>query len=372
MNINKNNYEEFFLLYVDNELSAAERKAVESFVSGNPGLAEELALLQQSKLLPDTSISFQNKQTLIKSLSEEFINHTNYEEFFILYADDELSEEKKKAVEKFAGQYPQLQLELSLLQKARIEPDEAIVFEGKEKLYKNDDRKVVFMPWLRIAAAVVVILFVSGLLVFKNLSKTIDQPLTGIKVIPGKENVADNKKEKMPVTSISTDTLHLTNSSTVKTIARHNKSEKQLRQYAKRNKDVDNVDEANLSVTKRSMKAEKNISTEIVQRENISQINTDNITIQPTAVANPVSTKTNDVVITDVAVGAKVANPLDKQIAYIENEPNPEDINIMSFSAKKNRMRGIFRKVSRVFEKTTNADDSRKSVLVGNFQIALK
>lgn len=42
---------------------------------------------------------------------------------------------------------------------------------------------------------------------------------------------------------------------------------------------------------------------------------------------------------------------------------------------KKNKMRGILRKVGRVFEKATNADDSenrRGSIRIANFEIALK
>ena len=42
MNINRDNYEEFFLLYADNELSVQEKNAVEDFVRQHPDLEEEL------------------------------------------------------------------------------------------------------------------------------------------------------------------------------------------------------------------------------------------------------------------------------------------------------------------------------------------
>ena len=48
--INKNNYETFFLSYIDNELNAAERAAVEAFVLTDSKYAEELALFEKTKL----------------------------------------------------------------------------------------------------------------------------------------------------------------------------------------------------------------------------------------------------------------------------------------------------------------------------------
>ena len=48
--INKNNYETYFMSYIDNELNAAERAAVEAFVLTEPKYAEALALFEKTKL----------------------------------------------------------------------------------------------------------------------------------------------------------------------------------------------------------------------------------------------------------------------------------------------------------------------------------
>src|SRR5580704_12277704 len=96
--ITRNNYEEFFMLYTDNELSDRERKAVEEFVAANPDLKEELYALQQSVLKPESNIVFENKEMLMKGNSP-LINQNNYEEYFLLYTDNELNETQKKEVE---------------------------------------------------------------------------------------------------------------------------------------------------------------------------------------------------------------------------------------------------------------------------------
>ena len=61
--INKNNYETFFMSYIDNELNAAERAAVEAFVLTDSKYAEELALFEKTKVhTPSTkSIEMEDK-----------------------------------------------------------------------------------------------------------------------------------------------------------------------------------------------------------------------------------------------------------------------------------------------------------------------
>src|SRR5437868_6014277 len=100
MNINRNNYEEYFLLYADKELSAEEKNMVQMFVKQNPDLEEEFMMLQQSVLKPDDTIGLQDKSSLFRN--EQFINQDNYEEKFLLYTDNELTLSEIEETEKFA------------------------------------------------------------------------------------------------------------------------------------------------------------------------------------------------------------------------------------------------------------------------------
>lgn len=83
------------------------------------------------------------------------INRQSYEEYFVLYADGELNESEKKAVEEFIDRNPDLADELSLMQQAVLKPDGSIVFENKELLFRDEpaEGKVIYMRWFRIAAA---------------------------------------------------------------------------------------------------------------------------------------------------------------------------------------------------------------------------
>jgi anti-sigma factor RsiW len=154
--INISNYEEFFLLYVDGELSAADQHAVEQFVQENPLLAEELDMLMQMKLPAEETV-FADKEILFRNGSAG-INPENYETQFLLYVDNELDVAGKTAVETFVLQHPSVQEQFMLLKKTKLEP-ETIVFADKASLYRKEEkeRRVVFMRWQRIAVAAALI-----------------------------------------------------------------------------------------------------------------------------------------------------------------------------------------------------------------------
>src|ERR1700721_1753206 len=140
--INRTNYEEFFLLYADNELSSADKKMVESFLLQNPDLREEFLMLERSLLIPDPKIVFENKDVLLKQIfTNSMINDSNYEEYFLLYADNELDKAARKDVEAFASQHPAMLESLQILLQTKLAPDTEIKFENKEILYKKEEKE---------------------------------------------------------------------------------------------------------------------------------------------------------------------------------------------------------------------------------------
>jgi hypothetical protein len=65
MEINTQNYESYFLLYIDNELTASQKKEVASFIAANPEYEQTLIQLQKTILVPE-EIEFEDKMLLYR------------------------------------------------------------------------------------------------------------------------------------------------------------------------------------------------------------------------------------------------------------------------------------------------------------------
>jgi tellurite resistance protein len=159
MHIDRNNYEEFFLLYADQELNPAERAALEAFVLLHPDLKAELDKILQTVLQQEAAMVFSDKESLFRTTETTLVNITNYEAFFVRYADDELNNEEKAATELFVYKHPEFEEDFELIQRARLSADTSIQFPDKSILYKTSDRKKpVVQLWMRYAAAAMLLL----------------------------------------------------------------------------------------------------------------------------------------------------------------------------------------------------------------------
>lgn len=381
MNINRHNYEEFFILYMDNELSSENRRMVEDFVQQHPDLKEELELLMQYKLVPDELVVFENKEALIKG--DAIINVANYEEWLLSYIDDELSPSQRIAVEEFVATSPIAAKELTLLQKSKLQP-EVIVFADKESLYRRDE-KVRRLPvgWWRAAAAVLVLAL--GLTTFLILNKKSSTEIGPIVKAPGTEQkipviktidqpsneaiVADVNEKEIPAV-VNPD---------------ENNSIQQVLTPAKK-EDPKNMAVTNAAVTPKNLPANKNLIPSNKEEQAlitaiVPPVTNNNL---PQPIYNPNVSK-NDAASTTIAnvnvpkeikkvealtnpvVTTKSAQPSNySNASFIEEESQQDD--------KKNKLRGFFRKITRTFEKRTNIDatDDDGKLLIAGLAIKLK
>ncbi len=379
MNITRNNYEEFFLLYTDNELSDAERKGVEAFVQNNPDLAKELELFQQFKLNPEEQVIFNGKEGLMKpETGTTGIHAGNYEAFFVLYADDELTNEEKASVEQFVYRNPQFQSAFELMQQVKLTPDPSLVFENKEILYrKEEDDKVIPFRWWRLAAAAIVLL-VLGFLWLNRNSNAIN------KEVAKKDEPVKVKDQVPSIQQKPTDPV----------AEKNNQEQLQEERLATKEKKRENKEEGNL-----------NTNTGKLPKNNKAQFAVNRVKKEKEDAGDKIEVaKVVDLKHTDIGSisnqGNVIAEPKNRLIASIDKkplidqpsiilDPTVNEQNNISFASstddnvevlnttvnKKNSLRGFLRKASRLIaKKTERADESgnRKGLLIGGFEIALK
>ncbi|MFM2361449.1 MAG: hypothetical protein RLZZ316_351 [Bacteroidota bacterium] len=374
MNINRHNYEEFFTLYADNELSATDRKTVELFVAGNPDLKAEFDLLDTFKLTPDTTIVFGSKDALLQAEPGAVIDATNYEMFFVLYADDELNNEEKAAVEQFVYKHPQYQADFELYQQIKYTPATAIIFEYKESLYRKEEeeRRVIPIRWWRYAAAAAVIVLTG---IFWLLQQgPVANPIDGTQTLAGTTTIDNGAKTTdITATPAARDTVVInnpannklavsattTNSNALVTIVKsvHNNI------ATNSNKTVPEVNEA--------VVAANDIKTRVSTPEIINNSSIDRI-------ANSNSTASVNGSI-NIDAPAVYLNPDANEAAetgntnMYANYASDNKLEVLNTSvSKKTPLRGLLRKATRLVAHRTDDEGKRKGLLIGNFEIAMK
>jgi tellurite resistance protein len=156
MNINRDNYEEYFLLYADNELTDSEKVEVIMFLKNNKDLEGEFRMIHHTISKPEVSVQLIDKSFLFKKTTTSFINDKNYEEVFVLYHDNELTENEKLRTVEFLSVHKELKNEFDLIGVARLTPESATVFPNKKILYKKEKsgKVVPIIFWRMIAVAV--------------------------------------------------------------------------------------------------------------------------------------------------------------------------------------------------------------------------
>ena len=211
MEINRNNYEEYFLLYADNELTDHEKIEVLKFIRENKDLEDEFKTIQDTICKPD-NIVMQDKSLLLRATENDFVTEKNYEEIFVLYHDDELNSEERKSTELFVRANPHLKKEFDLISRAKLTPENLIIFPRKKDLYRKEkDGRVISVVFWRSLAAAVFIGF--GLWIFETYHDQPVVPQTAViendSVQGNKQNTAKNNIDKFiePSKSASLKTL---------------------------------------------------------------------------------------------------------------------------------------------------------------------
>lgn len=189
MEINRNNYEIFFMDYLDGNLSGNEIDQFLDFIEQNPDLKEELSGIEDLKL-PADKIKFGNKSSLYKSGNQK----TGAENFTaVAYMEGDLSELETKLFMKHLEFHPEQTKDLELLMKTRFQADESIVFPAKNKLYRKTIRQQ-FLYWGTRVAAIFVLAFAFWTTFnLRNDKAIFDQP----KILVESTELQTEKSEKI-------------------------------------------------------------------------------------------------------------------------------------------------------------------------------
>jgi len=201
MEINRENYEIFFLDYYEGAISDDAKLQLIAFLNLNPDLKEEFYNYENISLFGNTTnVSYEFKQSLKQYDPKEnvFITDANCHEFFIADAENDLTAIQRQQLEIFLNQNPQFLDDYLLFKQIKLKADNQIVFNNKSKLKKfillgNSSIKKIIYQSASIAASLLLLVAITSY--FYNQNKQIKKPLTEIASAEVVKDIFNNRLE---------------------------------------------------------------------------------------------------------------------------------------------------------------------------------
>jgi hypothetical protein len=360
MNINRHNYEVIFLMYVDNELSAAEKKDVQVFIEQNPDLQKELELLQQAVLNP-TSVIFNDKSLLLK-------NEVSVENLLLLL-DNEIDGAEKEKVTGLIASDASIAKEWGLLQQTKLHPNAAIIFDDKSSLYRRASERVLDFNWWKVAVAAVLIGFGIWMgipFLIKKDNKTgnstaLNNNKPDEKNIVQKaagENQVINKSILKDTNVIKLQQQNLAQQAIKKDI---HKIDKQVKLRENNNYSIDNKVEVKKSINNNSSFSDNDSNKEVASNVPLKKLNDEAVQLQNTASVDIKEKLNNKMMAPDLASNVSLKDNTD------EVNSDNHILYISENKLQKTKVGSFFNKV-----KNTTKARLKKGIRIANMEFAIQ
>jgi hypothetical protein len=356
MDINKQNYEEFFLLYIDNELSEQEKIQVNLFVLQHPELQAELESLQAVTLpASNKEVLMPNKQYLYKN-AHQLVNEHNYENYFLLYIDNALLPNEKLAVEQFVANNPIYQTAFEALLATKL-PIENIPFTNKQLLYKNTTKVIPLFHWQKWVAAAVIVGFISTLWIvdWQKPEKPVDSTVQQVE----KPNNGSNKNDL-----IEKETPNKIAVSNNNSVAQNAKNTNPKNNAPQNNAALVTHNGTELSTSNIEQPIASTINHTSATHSAVAnnQVNASNHTTLPNKTIEYTATENSSIANNSVPVAnAIVATSNTSSEANVYRELNTDSDNkslyIGALEINKDKLRGVTRKIASFFSKKVKKEE---------------
>jgi hypothetical protein len=186
MKITRNNYEEFFLDYLEGNLDESLYDQFIEFLQGNPELKEELKSLTTYSTEPE-EIVFSGKDKLYKS---KYDSQKEFDFTAVAAIEGDLDPAEEIQFRDYLAKNPAKEKEFDTIKKTKLVADETIVFAKKPSIHKTTGVRRFLYYTSRIAAVLILVFSVGVFLKYysevetpaKQIVKQTTEPIQSPKV----------------------------------------------------------------------------------------------------------------------------------------------------------------------------------------------